>query len=98
MSVTRCDNESLNADSIVDLGPKHSELSSHNVCGVARKHPQSGVGRGGTTLNVGNDIVGETPRHSGLCPTNACEVARTPLDDALAKCDVSSDVSSDIGS
>ena len=66
LSVTRCDNESLHAESMVGLGPSYQGCNSFDVCGVARENAPSAVCREGTTLNVGNDIVGETPLSSGL--------------------------------
>ena len=42
---------------------------------VARENAPSTVGREGTTLNVGNEIVGETPLSSGLGPYNVSGVA-----------------------
>ena len=61
MSDTRCDTESLHAAGMVGLGPKHQEYNSSDVSGVAREIPPSEGGRGGTSLNVGNDIDGEKP-------------------------------------
>ena len=75
LSVTRCDNESLHAESMVGLGPSYQGFDSFNVCVVARENAPSAVGREGTTLNVGNDIVGETPLSSGLGPYNVSGVA-----------------------
>ena len=68
LSVTRCDNESLHAESMVGLGKSYQGCDSFDVCGATRKNSPSAVGREGTTLNVGNDIVGETPLSSGLVP------------------------------
>ena len=68
LSVTRCDNESLHAKSMVGLGPSYQERDSFKVCVVARENAPSAVGREGTTLNVNNDIVGETPLSSGIGP------------------------------
>ena len=65
LSVTRCDNESLHAEIMVGLGPSY-QYDFFDVCVVARENVPSVVGREGTTLNVGNDIVGETPLSSGL--------------------------------
>ena len=52
---------SLHAESMVGLGPSYQGCDSFDVCVVARENAPSSVGREGTTLNVGNDIVGETP-------------------------------------
>ena len=41
------------------LGPSYQGCDSFDVCVVARENAPSAVGREGTTLNVGNDIVGE---------------------------------------
>ena len=45
------------------------------MCVVSRENAPSAVGREDTTLNVGNDIVGETPSSSGLGPYNVSGVA-----------------------
>ena len=74
LGVTRCDNESLHAESMVGLGPSDEKCDSFDVCVVARENARSVVGREGTTLNVGNDIVGETPVSLGLGPYNVSEV------------------------
>ena len=68
LRVTRCDNESLHAESMAGLGPSYQECDSFKVCVVARENAPSAVGREGTTLNVNNDIVGETPLSSGIGP------------------------------
>ena len=75
LSVTRCDNESLHAESTVGLGPIYQGCDSFDVCVVSRENAPSAVGREGTTLNVGNDIVGETPSSSGLDSYNESGVA-----------------------
>ena len=75
LSVTHCDNESLYAESMIVLGPIYQGCDSFDVCVVAREYAPSTVGHEGTTLNVGNDIVGETPLSSGLCPYNVSGVA-----------------------
>ena len=46
---------------MVVLRPSHQEFNSSDVSGVAREIPPSVGGRGGTSLTVGNDIVGEKP-------------------------------------
>ena len=76
MSDTRCDNESLHAPSMVGLRARHPGNNSHDVSAVAREIPQSEGGRDGTSLNVGNDIVGEKPNHAGLGPHDVREVVR----------------------
>ena len=43
------------------LGPSYQGCDSFDVCVVVRENAPSSVGREGTTLNVGNDIVSETP-------------------------------------
>ena len=43
---------------------------------MARKIPRSEGGRDGTSLNVGNDIVGKKPKNLGLDPHNEREVVR----------------------
>ena len=97
LSVTRCDNESLHAESMVGLGPSYQGCDSFDVCVVARENAPSAVGREGTTLNVGNDIVGETPLSSGLGPYNVSGVALlNPLGEVLRKSNTSPDVDQDI--
>ena len=78
LSENHCDNESLNADRIGDLVPRR-------LRGVARKNPQNEVVRDGTTLNVGNDIVGKKQRHHpGLRSVDACGVTgERSLDDEV---------------
>ena len=46
------------------------------MSGVAREIPPSKGGRDGTSLNVGNDIVGEKPEHAGLGPHDVGELVR----------------------
>ena len=46
---------------MVGLEPSYQGCDSFDVCEVARENAPSAVGSEGTTLNVGNDIVGETP-------------------------------------
>ena len=69
LSITRCDNESLNAQSMVGLGPSYQGCDSLNVFVVARENAPSAVGREGTTLNVGN----------GHCWRNAINVSGVAL-------------------
>ena len=76
MSDTCCDTESLHATSMFGLGTSHQICNSSNVSGVAREISPSEEDRDGTSLNVGNDIVGEKPKYSGLDPHNAREVVR----------------------
>ena len=84
---------------MVGLGPSHRGCDSSGVGGVARENPPSAVGRDGITLNVGNDIVGETPLSSGLDPHTLCEVAReNPMGEVSGLCDPSPDVGQDIRS
>ena len=45
LSVTRCDNESLHAESIVGLEPSYLECDSFDVCGVTRENSPSAVSR-----------------------------------------------------
>uniref|UniRef100_A0AAV1T3C0 Uncharacterized protein n=1 Tax=Peronospora matthiolae TaxID=2874970 RepID=A0AAV1T3C0_9STRA len=61
LSGTRCDNESLHAESMVGLGPSDQGRDSFDVCMVAREITPSAVGRESTELNVGNDIFGHMP-------------------------------------
>uniref|UniRef100_A0AAV1UZG7 Uncharacterized protein n=1 Tax=Peronospora matthiolae TaxID=2874970 RepID=A0AAV1UZG7_9STRA len=58
------------------LGLDYQGCDSFDACEVARENSPSLVGREGTTLNVGNDIVGETPFSSGLGPHTVRGVAR----------------------
>ena len=62
LSVTRCDNESLHTESMVGLGPSYQNCNSFDVCRVTRENAPSAVGREGTTLNVGNDIISRIER------------------------------------
>ena len=99
VSVTRCDNESLHAESMVSLGPSFQGCDSFDVCVVGRENAPSAVGREGTTLNVGNDIVGETPLSSWLGPYNISGVALlNPLGEVFELRKTSPDVGQDISS
>ena len=60
LSGTHLYKEPLDAERI---GDPRSSLIGCNLCGVARKYPQSEGGCNSTLLNVGNDIFGETLRH-----------------------------------
>ena len=62
MSVTRCDNEPLNAERMVGLGPSYQGCDSFDVCGLTRENAPSAVSREGTTLNVGTDISSRIER------------------------------------
>ena len=63
------------------------------MCVVARENAPSAVGREGTTLNVGNDIVGETPLSSWLGPYNISGVALlNPLGEVFELRNTSPDV------
>ena len=91
--VTRCDNESLHAESMVGLGPSYQWCDFFDVCVVARENAPSAVGREGTTLNIGNDIVGETPLSSGLGTYNVSGVALlNPLGEVFELRNTSPDV------
>ena len=99
LSVTRCDNESLHAESMIGLGPSYQGCDSFDVCVVARETAPSAVGREGTTLNVGNDIIGETPLSSGLGPYNVSGVSLlNPLGEVFELRNTSPDVDQDISS
>ena len=99
LSVTRCDNESLHAESMAGLGLNYQGCDSFNVCVVARENSPSAVGHEGTTLNVGDDIVGETPLSSGLGPYNVSGVALlNPLGEVFELRNTSPDVDQDISS
>ena len=83
LSVTRCDNESLHAESMAGLGPSYRGCDSFDVRVVARENAPSAVSREGTTLNVGNDIISRIERtttssnHGGtIVPTpEGCKVS-----------------------
>ena len=80
---------------MVGLGPSNQGCDSFDVCVVAREDAPSAVGREGTTLNVGNDIVGETP----LGPHNVSGVALlNPLGEVFELRNTSPDVDQDISS
>ena len=99
LSDTRCDTESLHAAGMVGLGPRHQECNSSDLSGVARKILPSEGGRGGTSLNVGNDIVGEKPECLGLGPNNVREVVRVnPLGEVFELRNTSPDVAQDMSS
>ena len=72
LSDTRCDSESLNAESIVGQRLSHQGLCPADERGVTRKYSLSDVDGDVNALKVISDIVGSLPRH---------------LDDAL-KCHV----------
>ena len=96
LSDTHCDCESLNAESIVGLGPSHQGCIPSDARGVARINPPSEVGRDGASLDVGKDIVVETPRDPGLCPLDERVVTRK-LSLSDGGCDSTSlDVGNDI--
>ena len=60
---------------------------------MAREIPPSEGGRGGTSLNVGNDIDGEKPECSGLGPDAVREVERVnPLGEVFELHNTSPDV------
>ena len=61
LSDNRCDTASLHAAIMAGLGPSHQQCNSSDVSGEECEMPLSGGGRDGTSLNVGNDIVGENP-------------------------------------
>ena len=61
---------------MVGLGFTHQECNSSDVTGVAREIPTSEIGRDGTSLNLGNDIVGKKPENAGLGPQDLREMVR----------------------
>ena len=63
LSDSRCENNLLNAESIVDQASIHRGLNPSDERGVARKYPLSDVGCDSDALNVNIDVVGEIPRH-----------------------------------
>ena len=76
LSGNRFYNEPLDADSIDDLMSSHLGCDLIVVRVVARKHPHSDGDWNSTSLNIGNDIVGETPRHHERGASGACVVVR----------------------
>nr|CCA27706.1 reverse transcriptase putative [Albugo laibachii Nc14] len=98
LSDTRCDNESLKAESIVGLVPSHQGLDPANERGVARVNPLSGVSCNNESLDVIEDIIGETPRHQRRDLSDARGVACNPLGEGLELSSSSPDVGRDIGS
>ena len=70
LSDTSCDNESLNAESIVGQRPNHQGQCPADERGVTRKYSLSDVDGDVNALKVISDIVGSLPRH----PNDACEV------------------------
>ena len=65
---------------------------------MAREKPQSGVGCISTSLNVGNDIVGNKPRHPELDSVDVGAVARINQLSDVGRIGTSLDVGNDIGS
>ena len=63
LSGTRFYSEPLDTDSIDDPRSGHLDYYPLEIRAVAREHPQSEGGCHSTSLNVGNDIVGETLVH-----------------------------------
>ena len=81
------------------LGPSYQGCDSFDMCGVTRENAQSVAGREGTTLNVGNDIVGKTSLSSGLGPYNVSGVALlNPLGEVFELRNTSPDVDQNISS
>ena len=69
------------------------------MCVVSRENAPSAVGREGTTLNVGNDIVVETPLSSGLGLYDVSGVALlNPLGEVFELRNTSPDVDQNISS
>ena len=87
LSDTRCDSESLNAESIVGQRPNHQGLCPADERGTMRKYSLSDVDGDVNALNVIIEIVDNMSRH----PNDACEVARFPL--RSVDCDVNSPMS-----
>ena len=84
---------------MVGLRPSHQECNSSDVSGVAREIPPSEGGRDGTSLNVGNEIVGNKPKHSELGPHNVRDVVReNPLGKVFELRNYSPDVAQDMSS
>ena len=48
LSDTRCDNEALHTEGMIDLEPRHQERNPSDVSGVAREIPPSEGGRDST--------------------------------------------------
>ena len=71
-----CYNEPLDADIIDDPRSSHLWCDPLNLCTVARAHPSSEGRCNSTSLNVGNEIDGETPRHQERGSSDACAVTR----------------------
>ena len=95
---TCCFNETLDADSIDDPRSSHLGCDPLVICAVAREHPQSEGGCNSTSLNVGNDIVGETPRHREQGSSDACAVADNSLAEEFELSDSALYVGNNIGS
>ena len=76
MSGTCCYNKPLPADSIDDPRSINLACDLLDICAVAREYPQDDGGCNSTSLNVGNDVVGEMPRHQDRSSSDACAVAR----------------------
>lgn len=77
LSETRCDKESIDAESLAGEIPSHQRCDLSDARGVAREIRPCGVGRVGTTLNVGNVIFGKKAWLSEVWPVHARGVTRT---------------------
>ena len=98
LSDIRCDNDSLNATSIVDQESNHRGLDPLDERGVARMYPLSDVGCERDALNVNIDVAGEIPRHPDPGSADTRQVASSPRDNDIISNDSSSDVDSDVSS
>ena len=65
LSDTRCDNESLNAGSIVGQRSSHQGLCPADGRGVASKYSLSDIDGDVNALNIANDIVDNLSKHPG---------------------------------
>ena len=96
LSGTRFYSVPLNADSIDDPRSSHLEFDPLDALGVALKDPHSEGGYNSTSMNVNNDIVGETPRHQGIGSPDVRAEAGNPPDDEFELSNSTTDINNDI--
>ena len=81
LSDIRCENDSLNPESIVGQASSRRALDTPDERGVACMYPLSEVGCSSDALNVNVDVVREILRHPEPVSADAREVACNPHDD-----------------
>ena len=86
------------AHSIDDPRSSHLGCDPLDICGMARKHPQSDGGCDSTSLNASNGIVGETPKHQESDSLDVSAVADKSPGDEFEFSSSAPDVGNGIGS